>query len=284
MNEGYITLRLTAFDGALPVIGASISIFDMDGNMLKSITTDGNGVTERIELPGPPVQTQFDPSSQIKPYTPYIIDIIAQNYRRVVIKGVQIFGESSSTLPVNMMPGDPSQTDEFDIGLNAIETGSQSGRESAPPTLSTGRIHREVFIPTHIRVHLGRPGANARILTVPFIDYIKNVASSEIYPSWPYHSLRANIHAQISLALNRVFTEWYRGKGYNFDITNSTQFDQYFVENRNIYDSVSVIADEIFNTYILRPPGIEPYFAEYCNGTTATCPGMKQWGTVDLEF
>jgi len=92
--------------------------------------------------------------------------------------------------------------------------------------------------------------------------YITNVASSEIYPTWPYHSLRANIHAQISIALNRVFTEWYRGKGYNFDITNSTQYDQYFVENRNIYDSVSRVVDEIFNTYVIRPPGIEPYYTE----------------------
>jgi hypothetical protein len=195
--------------------------------------------------------------------------------------------------PIN--PNDPSHVDVYDIGDNALEFSSTY--QESPPASEGGMrsiapmdapisispfIHSEVFIPTHITVHLGIPTANTRNVTVPFIDYIKNVASSEIYPDWPYHSLRANIHAQISLALNRVFTEWYRSKGFNFDITNSTQFDQYFVEGRNIFDSVSVIANEIFNTYLNRPPGIEPFFAEYCSGTTVTCPGMKQWGTVTL--
>ena len=138
------------------------------------------------------------------------------------------------------------------------------------------------FIPRTIVVHLGTPTSNAENIYVDFPDYIKNVASSEIYPTWPEAALRANIYAQISYALNRYYTEWYRSQGYDFDITNSTQFDQAFVPGREIYDSVSNIVDEIFNSYVVRRGSIEPYFTQYCNGTTSTCDGLSQWGTVPL--
>ena len=138
------------------------------------------------------------------------------------------------------------------------------------------------FIPEYITVHLGKPKEEARNITVPFPEYIKNVASSEIYPTWPEEALRANILAQISFALNRVYTEWYRSQGFPFDITNSTQYDQYFVEGREIYENISRIVDEIFNNYIIKQGSIEPYFAEYCDGKTVSCEGMSQWGSVDL--
>ncbi len=138
------------------------------------------------------------------------------------------------------------------------------------------------FIPETITVHLGTPNSNAANITLPFPDYIKNVASSEIFPTWPESALRANIYAIITFALNRVYTEWYRAKGYNFDITNSTQYDQAFFEGRNIFDSISNIVDEIFNSYIRRQGSIEPLFAAFCNGTTTTCDGLSQYGTVDL--
>lgn len=146
----------------------------------------------------------------------------------------------------------------------------------------TSDMLREVIIPTNITVHLGRPSSNAENLTVPFVYYLKNVASSEVYPTWPYEALKANIWAQISLVLNRVFTEWYPSQGYNFDITNSTAFDQAFVKNRNIYDNISAIVDEVFNEYVQKRNFQEPYYAEYCDGKIAQCPGMKQWGTLDL--
>ena len=260
MGEGSISVRLTAADSALPVSGARVNIYGMSGKLIETVFTDQSGLSNRVKLPAPPIETQFNPNLTVKPYSRYAVEIIAEGFNRAVVKGVQIYDQMPSELPVDMNFGHPGKTEEFEIGENALEMNSQSNNEEyAQPS---PRIHREVFIPTHITVHLGKPASNARNITVPFVDYIKNVASSEIFPDWPYHSLRANIHAQISLALNRVFTEWYRGKGYNFDITNSTQFDQYFVENRNIYESVSVIADEIFNTYIVRPPGIEPFFAE----------------------
>ena len=138
------------------------------------------------------------------------------------------------------------------------------------------------FIPRTLVVHLGAPSAAAENVYVDFPDYIKNVASSEIYPTWPEAALRANIYAQISYALNRYDTEWYRSQGYDFDITNNTQFDQSFTPGREIYDSVSAIVDEIFNSYVVRRGSVEPYFTQYCNGTTSTCEGLSQWGTVPL--
>ena len=137
------------------------------------------------------------------------------------------------------------------------------------------------IIPEDITVHLGPPGSQAKNVTVPFADYVKNVASSEIYPTWPENALRANIYAIITYALNRIYTEWYPSRGYNFDITNSTQFDQAFVEDREIYENISNIVDEIFNDYIVRSGSIQPLFTAFCNGTTSTCDGLSQWGTVE---
>lgn len=137
-------------------------------------------------------------------------------------------------------------------------------------------------IPENITVHLGAPDSNAENVTVPFIDYIKNVASSEIYPTWPENALRANIYAIISFALNRIYTEWYPSRGYNFDITNTTQFDQAFVKDREVFENIGQIVDEIFNNYVVRQGEVQPLFTTFCNGTTSTCSGLSQWGTVNL--
>ncbi|MBE6589384.1 MAG: spore cortex-lytic protein [Ruminococcaceae bacterium] len=138
------------------------------------------------------------------------------------------------------------------------------------------------IIPESITVHLGEPDAPAENVTLPFPDYIANVASSEIYPTWPESAIRANIYAQISFALNRVFTEYYRTRGYDFDITNSTANDQSFVNGRVIFDNIQQITGDLFNNYIRRIGNVEPLFAQYCNGTTVTCPGLSQWGSVSL--
>lgn len=137
-------------------------------------------------------------------------------------------------------------------------------------------------IPETVRVHLGAPDSAARNVTVTFPDYIKNVASSEIYPTWPENAIRANIYAQITFALNRIYTEFYPSRGYDFDITNNTQFDQAFVDGRDIFQNISDIVDDIFDSYIVRRGNVEPLFARYCNGTTSTCQGLSQWGTVPL--
>ncbi len=138
------------------------------------------------------------------------------------------------------------------------------------------------IIPEFITVHLGAPDSNAKNVTIPFPDYIKNVASSEIYPTWPENAIRANIYAQTTFALNRIFTEFYRSRGYDFDITSSTQYDQSFRFGRDIFENVSRITDELFNDYVIRQGQVQPYFTQYCNGTTVTCDGLSQWGTVPL--
>lgn len=138
------------------------------------------------------------------------------------------------------------------------------------------------FIPETITVHLGTPDSNAPNVTVDFSTYIKNVASSEIFPTWPESALRANIYAIVSFALNRIYTEWYRSRGYDFDITSTTQFDQKFINGREYFENISYIVDELFNDYVQRQGSIEPLFTSFCNGTTSTCAGLSQWGTVDL--
>ena len=137
-------------------------------------------------------------------------------------------------------------------------------------------------IPSTVTVHLGPPSSAAENVTVPFTDYIKNVASSEIYSTWPPQALRANILAEITFALNRVYTEWYRAMGYDFDITSSTAFDQYYVNGRSIYESISEIVDEIFNDYVRKEGTVNPYFTAYCDGVEASCDGLSQWGSVSL--
>lgn len=138
------------------------------------------------------------------------------------------------------------------------------------------------FVPENITVHLGPPSSDAANVTVPFIDYVKNVASSEIYPTWRESALRANILAIVSFALNRVYTEFYRSRGYSFDITNSTAYDQFFVNGRSYFDNVSRLVDELFNDYLRRPGFVEPLAAKFCNGTTVTCEGLSQWGSQNL--
>lgn len=138
------------------------------------------------------------------------------------------------------------------------------------------------YIPQRITVHLGPPDSNAENVTVSFVDYVKNVASSEIYPTWEESALRANILAIVSFALNRVYTEFYRSRGYDFDITNSTAYDQYFVRGRSYFDNVARIVDELFNDYLRRPGFVEPLAAKFCNGTTAVCEGLSQWGSQNL--
>ena len=137
-------------------------------------------------------------------------------------------------------------------------------------------------VPETITVHLGAPGESARNVVVPFAQYIKNVASHEIYPTWPESAIRANILAQISYALNRVYTEYYRARGYDFDITSTTRYDQAYVEGGDIFENISRIVDDIFNNYIVRQGSVEPLFAQFCDGVRTRCSGLSQWGSVDL--
>ena len=159
----------------------------------------------------------------------------------------------------------------------------ENAASRAAEALTGPRAASQVYVPKYITVHLGAPNnSSARNVTVSFRDYIKNVASSEIYPTWPEAALRANILAQITFAQNRIFTEWYPSQGYNFNITNNTAYDQYFVYGRNIFTNISRLVDELFDRYIRRSGAVNPIFSQYCNGTTVTCAGLSQWGTVAL--
>lgn len=137
-------------------------------------------------------------------------------------------------------------------------------------------------VPETITVHLGPPGSSARNVEVPFAAYIKNVASHEIYPTWPENAIRANILAQISYALNRVYTEYYRTRGYDYDITSTTQYDQAYVDGGDVFENISQIVDDSFNNYIVRQGSVEPLFAQFCDGVRTQCGGLSQWGSVDL--
>lgn len=141
---------------------------------------------------------------------------------------------------------------------------------------------RYPVVPNNIVVHLGSPSSNSRNITVPFTSYISNVAASELYPTWPQNALIANIYAIISFTMNRIYNEWYRSKGYNFDITSSPAYDQTYTENRSTYENINNIVQEIFNNYVVKGKGIEPYFTSYCDGRKLICNGLSQWGSVNL--
>lgn len=283
MPQGSLFFTVRTADSAFPVEAAEVIVTTPDGVEIgRDTVTSANGSVSRAFLiEAPERELSLSPSEEL-PYSVVDARVEAFGFYTFVIRGIQIFAGEKSRLPVEMIPRGASEEDEvleYEIGPHALRT-TPENRIQGPD--GSERVLSQVFIPEKITVHLGRPTSSASNVSVPFIDYIKNVASSEIYPTWPENSLRANIHCQISFALNRIFTEWYPSRGYNFNITNSTAYDQYYVYGRNIYESISTIVDEIFNEYIRRPGRIDPFFAEYCNGTTVTCAGLSQWGTVTL--
>lgn len=285
MAIGYLTIQARTAHDAVPLGGVQIRVLNRQGNSVYVLTTDENGETEQI-----PLET-VDKSFSQNPYyagTPYIsYNVLAQmsGFNSLYVKSIPIYEGENALLPITLVPMQESQRSplqaEISIGKPAVtEQGSRT--QEGTVTEPESRILRQVVIPNPITVHLGTPTSSASNVQVSFPDYVKNVASSEIYPTWPEAALRANIYAIITFALNRVYTEWYRNRGYSFDITNSTAYDQAFVYGRPIYSSISRIADAIFNEYVRRQGQIAPYFTSFCNGTTATCQGLSQWGTVTL--
>ncbi len=246
--------------------------------------TNREGKTVNIPLYAPDIELSLEEENDIRPYETYNVEFRLSGYEIQEIQNIQIFADESCFLPIHPTPTRrqvfPGRTISTIIDHHLLT--NYGGNNQGQMPMNLGRVHSEVIIPTYITVHLGRPQNSAENVTVPFLYYLKNVASSEIYPTWPYEALKANILAQASLALNRIYTEWYPSQGYDFDITNSTAFDQAFVKDRNIFDSVSDVVDEVFNLYIQKANYQEPYYTEYCDGKIASCPGMKQWGTLSL--
>lgn len=283
MAAGYLIIQARTAGSAVPLEGVRIKILDSQNKEIYDLTTDANGETEKVSLQTVDRSLSLNPDYTGTPYTIYNIEAEAEGFNNLLVSGVHIFDEETAYQPIMLIPMLENQRvprrNRVIIGKHGVEMNEQRNQEGP---LIDPTILRQVIIPNPITVHLGRPTATASNVQVPFPDYIKNVASSEIYPTWPRTSLMANIYAIITFALNRVFTEWYRSRGYNFDITNSTAYDQAFVYGRTIYESISDIVDEIFNQYVRRQGHIPPYFTSFCNGTTATCPGLSQWGTVSL--
>ena len=287
-GTGKLQFRSYTAGEAYPVPNVRVTVTRPDGTQTV-VSTGETGLSEALSLPCPPRALSLTPDAGQLPYA--VCDITAEKdgYLPVTVRGVQIFDTITSVQPLDMIPAvdqngarlltEPDE--DTDIPTHKLYAGGPSSG-AKPIEACRARVLSAPVIPNKITVHLGRPSASARNVTVPFRDYIKNVASSEVYPTWPEQALRANIHAQISLALNRVFTEWYKSKGYDFQITNSTSYDQYYVHGRDIFEPMDRITDEIFNTYVRRPGTIDPYYTEYCDGRTVTCNGMKQWGTVTL--
>ena len=286
MAIGYLTVQARTAHDAVPIANVYIQILDHAKNRIYEMTTDGNGETQTV-----PLET-FDKSfSQNQFYTglPYIsYSVLAQKagFNTISVLEIPILDGETAILPIALVPMQerqisPEQT-EIHVGKPAVAMQEGRSQEGSSMTPYMTRVLRQVVIPNLITVHMGTPSSYASNIQVSFPDYVKNVASSEIYPTWPDASLRANIYAIITFALNRIYTEWYRNQGYNFDITNSTAYDQYFVYGRPIYESISKIVDEIFNEYVRRSGQNAPYFTSFCNGTTTTCQGLSQWGTVTL--
>ncbi len=283
MAIGYLTIQARTAQEAVPLSGVQVNILDNEGNRIYRLETDADGNTQTV-----PLETLDRSYSQNRyftgtPFFSYSVQALADGFDSVLVTDLPIYDGETAVLPVVLVPMAQKQRsphqEQISIGKPAAAMDTVRHQESNSDAV---RILRQVVIPNPITVHLGPPDAAARNVQVSFIDYVKNAASSEIYPTWPQAALRANIYAIITFALNRVYTEWYRSRGYFFDITNSTAYDQYFVYGRPIYDSISQIVDEIFNEYVRRPGQNAPYFTSFCNGTTVTCAGLSQWGTVDL--
>lgn len=283
MAQGTLIVELNV-GGAEPVTGGKVVVLNESGEELYTLFTDESGKTQPVSLEAPSKDFSEE-AGEPQPYTSYNLKISADGFKDVLINGVQIFPDSQAIQNVAMIPGE---------GVNIINVpppvlwGDYPSKEpeeeikELPPETGFVVLDR-VVIPEYIVVKDGTPDGGGQVFYVPYKDYIKNVASSEIYSTWEDAAIRANVLAIQSFVLNRVFTEWYRNKGFNFTITNSTKYDQAFNYGRTIYEDISRIVDEIFVNYIKRPGEIQPLFAQFCDGRNVTCPGwLSQWGSAAL--
>ncbi len=285
MPTGYLQVMVTT-QTALPLENVKITVIDSATQQVlqdKTAYTDASGKTPLIQLDTVSAEYSLDQdNTEILPYKNYDLIVEKDFFIRGQIMGAQIYDDQTTQQVIGLMPRPTDFGNEFE---SQLDRGEIQKLFDVQPNLQEGRndyVLQRVVIPQTVTVHLGRPDASRQNVTVPFRTYLKSVAASEIYPTWPQQALRANIHCQISFVLNRIYTEWYRSRGYNFDITNSTSFDQKYIHNRSTFESTDKIVDEIFNTYVTRQYNREPYFTEYCDGKQVTCNGLKQWGTVDL--
>ncbi len=288
-SRGLLTLSVVSAIGMIPVVGARIAIFSPDNQEepIEVVTTDENGQTTDLPLPAPPKELSLEPSD-VQPYADYDFEVSAPGYETVRIAGSELLADELSIQNVEMNPVEEPDLTQDDIVIPDHtlwgEYPPKIPEAEIKPVSETGEIVlSRVVVPEYVVVHDGDPADNsAPNYYVKYKDYIKNVASCEIYATWPEAAIYANILCIMSFTLNRVYTEWYRNQGKNFTITTSTAYDQKWVYGRNIYENISVLVDTIFNNYLSRPGVRQPIFTSYCDGIRADCDGLKQWGSKYL--
>ena len=291
VDKGKLRIAVTSEITYYPVADATISISytGVPENTLEKLQTDSSGQTEEIELAAPPIEYSLNQESDRQPYSEYTLNIEAEGFEPVSISGTEILADVTAIQNVEMRPrADMQEPGEvFVIPAHTLygEYPAKIAEDEIKPVTESGEIVlSRVVIPEFVVVHDGSPrDSTARNYYVRYRDYIKNVASSEIYATWPDSTIRANVLAIMSFTLNRVYTEWYRNKGYDFTITSSTAFDHKWIPERNIYDTISAVVDEIFANYLSRPNVRQPILTQYCDGNRVSCPNwMTQWGSKEL--
>lgn len=286
---GGLKISVTSTVGLIPIQDATVSISykGMPDSIIETLDTDESGQTEQIELPAPPIELSLTPQEQ-QPYSEYNIEVNAPGYEPVVVSGTEILADTLALQPIRMVPLEMEEAAEETIVIPDHtlygEYPPKIPEDEIKPMDETGEIVlSRVVIPEYVVVHDGVPSdPTAPNFYVRYKDYIKNVASSEIYATWPENSIYANILAIMSVTLNRVYTEWYRNQGYNFTITSSTAYDQKWMRGRNIYENIDYLVDTIFANYLSRPGVRQPIFTSYCDGRRVTCSGLSQWGSKYL--
>jgi len=291
VDNGTMKVQVTSTLGLIPVEGATITIsYTGDPeSTLEQISTDGEGQSEVLPRAAPPLEYSMEPEQPVQPYAEYTVQVEAEGYRPVSIEGVDVFSGELSLQNVRMEPLEVSEQDTKNIVIPANTLFGNfppkiAEAEIKPVDESGEIVLSRVVVPEYVVVHDGAPGdSTASDYYVKYKDYIKNVASSEIYATWPDSTIRANILAIMSFTMNRVYTEWYRNKGYDFTITSSTAYDHKWVYGRNYFSSISRVVDEMFTNFLSRPNVKQPILTQYCDGQRVTCPNwLSQWGSKYL--
>lgn len=301
MQDGFLTVSVIDSITNYPIADASVNVYSIASESVASqviyqnLKTDISGQIVGLNLAAPDLIYSQQPSD-VRPYSQYVVEVIKDGYETIIIDGTQVLATVIAQQGIPMVPRQRSKCLYTRQNEIVIEIGPHTLWGNYPPKIPesdlkpipppTGFVVLDnPVVPEFIVVHDGLPeNKNAPVYWVYFKDYIKNVASSEIYSTWPSETIRANVIAIVSFTLNRVFTEWYRSKGYTFTITSTTNFDHKYIHGRNVFDTISVAVDEVFNTFIKRPPTArQPLLAQYCDGVKSQCPGqMTQWGSKDL--
>ena len=285
-SGGFGLLQINTFlnDVGRPAANATVRVIDpATQRVIEEAVTDGDGKIGEIALPTPPIDYSLEPDSP-RPFNQYNVSVSFPDYTTAEIENVQLFPSCTAIQNVDLNPVFDSVTIPYPTIWGDYPSKIPESEIKKLPFANDLAVLPKPIVPSIIVVHNGVPSnSSAANYTVSFKNYIKNVASSEIYSTWPRETLKANILAIISFTLNRVYTEWYRNKGYSFTITNSTSYDQAFTYGRNIYKEISDVVDELFTTYISKPDIIQPLFTQYCDGRSVTCPNwLSQWGSKEL--